>query len=68
MGGDLWQSHGDGLGPLPPPILDVPPPFGLQDTLPAAFSYRNVGEVIDKGAELSFNYRPSLAWSAATCD
>ncbi|TNF70994.1 MAG: TonB-dependent receptor [Acidobacteria bacterium] len=50
--------------PLPPPILDVPPPFGLKDTLPAAFSYRNVGEVIDKGAELSLQYRPSLAWSA----
>lgn len=50
--------------PLPPSILDVPPPFGLQDTLPAAFSYRNVGEVVDKGVELSLQYRPSLSWGA----
>jgi outer membrane receptor protein involved in Fe transport len=35
----------------------------LAGLLPAAFSYRNIGELIDQGAELSLQGRPSPEWS-----
>lgn len=46
--------------PLPPIVLDVPP---LRNALPSSFSYRNVGEIINKGFEFAINARPSTAWS-----
>ncbi len=49
--------------PLPPFILDVPPPLGLEGLLPAAFSYRNTGEITNKGVEFSWNYNPRSVWS-----
>jgi outer membrane receptor protein involved in Fe transport len=42
----------------------VPPPQGLGGLLPAAFSYRNIGELTDTGVELSLDYRPSAEWRA----
>lgn len=45
--------------PLPPIFLNFPP---LAGALPAAFTYRNVGEKINKGAEFSLDYRPNLTW------
>jgi iron complex outermembrane receptor protein len=44
--------------PLPPFVLDVPPPQGLAGLLPAAFSYRNAGEITNSGVELSWSYDP----------
>ena len=49
--------------PLPPFVLDIPPPLGLQGLLPAAFSYRNAGEIINKGVEFSWGYNPRGIWS-----
>lgn len=49
--------------PLPAFVLDIPPPLGLAGLLPAAFSYRNIGEIVDQGAELSLQGRPSPEWS-----
>jgi len=46
--------------PLPPSILDLPP---LRNALPSSFSYRNVGEIINKGLEIGLNARPSTRWS-----
>lgn len=55
----------------PPPGWPLPPflptPFGLiptvpPNTLPALFTYRNVGEVINEGIELSLEVRPSQNW------
>ena len=48
--------------PLPPILLDIPPPNGFGGLLPAAFSYRNIGELIDKGVEIGFTYRPTPGW------
>ncbi|MCG8454922.1 MAG: TonB-dependent receptor, partial [Holophagales bacterium] len=30
--------------------------------LPSVFSYRNIGEEVDKGVEVSLDYRPNLQW------
>ena len=49
--------------PLPPFLLDVPPPQGLAGLLPATFNYRNVGKVTDRGVEFSYRYNPRTAWS-----
>jgi iron complex outermembrane receptor protein len=49
--------------PLPPFVLDIPPPIGLQGLLPALFSYRNIGKVTDRGVEFSWNYNPRNAWA-----
>jgi len=49
--------------PLPPFLLDVPPPFGLAGVFPSSFSYRNVGEQTNRGVEFSLNGNPSLTWS-----
>ncbi len=51
--------------PLPP---FIPTPFGLlptvpADTLPELFSYRNIGETVNEGIELSLSVRPSQNWS-----
>jgi iron complex outermembrane receptor protein len=46
--------------PLPVQFLDAPP---LRNSLPAAFSYRNVGEVVNKGVELAANTRAMAGWS-----
>jgi len=48
--------------PLPPIFLCIPPPNGLAGLLPAVFSYRNIGEVIDKGVEFGLQWRPSPTW------
>ncbi len=50
--------------PLPP---FIPTPFGLlptvpENTFPSAFTYRNIGEQINEGFELSFDYRPNTEW------
>jgi outer membrane receptor protein involved in Fe transport len=49
--------------PLPAFVLSVPPPLGLAGVFPSAFSYRNVGEQINRGVEFSLNGDPSNAWS-----
>ena len=49
--------------PLPPIVLDIPPPFGLAGLLPAVFSYRNIGKTVDSGVELGFNSNPRDQWS-----
>ena len=48
------------LGELP---LDgkVEPVNGV---LPAGFSYRNIGEIVDEGVEVSFNARPTASFSS----
>lgn len=50
--------------PLPPIVLCIPPPAGLAGLLPAIFSYRNIGEIIDTGVELGLQWRPSPTWMA----
>ncbi|MEM9597497.1 MAG: TonB-dependent receptor, partial [Acidobacteriota bacterium] len=53
----------------PPFPLDVllPPEvaFGVLGPLdlPSLFTYRNIGEKLDRGLEFSVDHRPSLAWS-----
>ena len=50
--------------PLPTFLLDVPPELGgLAGLFPSLFSYRNIGETIDKGVEMSLEVNPSTAWS-----
>ncbi len=46
--------------PLPPQFLDAPP---LRNAFPAAYTYRNVGEIVDHGLELAINVRPVGQWS-----
>lgn len=46
--------------PLPVQFLDAP---GLRNALPSSFSYRNVGEMVDKGIEIGLNGRPFPQWS-----
>lgn len=46
--------------PLPPIFLDFPP---LAGALPSLFTYRNVGEIVNEGLEVSINARPSTRWS-----
>ena len=48
--------------PLPAFLLDIPPPLGLAGLLPAAFSYRNVGEITNTGVEFSWAYDPLGQW------
>ncbi|MCP4248942.1 MAG: TonB-dependent receptor, partial [bacterium] len=50
--------------PLPPfiptpagPIPTVPP-----NAFPAVFTYRNIGEIVNEGIELSLQIRPSRSW------
>lgn len=45
--------------PLPPIFLNFPP---LAGALPAMFTYRNIGEKINKGVELSLDVRPNRTW------
>jgi len=45
--------------PLPAIFLAFPP---LLNALPAEFTYRNVGEKINKGVEVSIDYRPNTTW------
>lgn len=49
--------------PLPRFVLAVPPPQGLAGVLPSLFSYRNIGETIDEGAELAVQWRAASPWS-----
>ncbi len=59
-----YTSANPPLGfPLPPFLLDVPPPFGLGGLLTSSFSYRNIGEILDQGVEVTLGFRPSPAWS-----
>jgi outer membrane receptor protein involved in Fe transport len=46
--------------PLPPQFLDAPP---LRNAFPSSYSYRNIGQIVDKGLELAMNARPSGQWS-----
>lgn len=45
--------------PLPPIFLNFPP---LAGALPAMFTYRNIGEKINKGVEVSLDVRPNRTW------
>lgn len=45
--------------PLPPIFLNFPP---LAGALPAMFTYRNIGEKINKGVEVSLDVRPTTSW------
>jgi len=49
--------------PIPDPILNFLLATALKDAFPSVFSYRNIGETVDKGLELSYNARPSDKWS-----
>ncbi len=49
--------------PLPPALLDVPPPFGVAGLFPASFSFRNIGKIVDEGFEASLRVRPTPACS-----
>lgn len=46
--------------PLPVAFLDAPP---LRNALPSSYSYRNVGEIVDKGIEIALNKRSTGGWS-----
>ena len=47
--------------PFPPGFIIVP--TVPEDTLPAGFTYRNIGEVSNSGIEFSVDVRPSAEWS-----
>lgn len=47
----------------PPPGWPLPPAFVPPNQFPESFSYRNQGEVIDKGVEVGLQYFPHYAWS-----
>jgi outer membrane receptor protein involved in Fe transport len=49
--------------PFPAFLLAVPPPNGFAGLFPSAFSYRNVGQVVDRGVEVSLDRRPGGPWS-----
>ncbi len=49
--------------PIPGPVLDFLLATALRDAFPALFSYRNIGETVDRGLELSFNANPNNNWS-----
>ncbi len=49
--------------PLPPFVLDVPPPLGLAGQLPCCFSYRNIGNVTDRGLEFSYDVNRGNGWT-----
>lgn len=49
--------------PLPPIVLNIPPPRGLAGVLPDGFSYRNIGKQTDQGVEFSVNLRPTREWT-----
>jgi outer membrane receptor protein involved in Fe transport len=49
--------------PIPVPPFVVLVPTVPEDTLPAQSSYRNIGEVSDRGLEFSVDVRPSAEWS-----
>jgi outer membrane receptor protein involved in Fe transport len=52
--------------PLPPFVLNIPPPQGLAGVLPSHFTYRNIGEVINRGLEVGLSGRPGVwRWSAS---
>ena len=60
----------DSFNPPPgwplPPFIPVAPgvflPTVPTNTFPSVFSYRNIGEIINQGAEFSFDYRPNRDW------
>ncbi|MFN7964701.1 MAG: TonB-dependent receptor [Acidobacteriota bacterium] len=52
--------------PLPAFVLDVPRELGgLKDTLPATFSYRNLGKTTQDGLEFGIDWRIAEGWSTA---
>lgn len=52
--------------PLPAFVLDVPRELGgLKDTLPATFSYRNLGKTTQDGLEFGIDWRLAKGWSTA---
>lgn len=56
----------DGSNPVPGwpfPAFLLDPPFPFAGVFPSAFSYRNIGEIIDEGVELSLDLRPADNWS-----
>lgn len=55
--------------PLPPFIPVAPGVFLAtvpENTFPSVFSYRNIGEIINEGIEVSLELRPSRAWRIST--
>jgi outer membrane receptor protein involved in Fe transport len=56
-----WPPPGIVPPGVPPQFVPCPPQ--LCNALPAVFTYRNAGEITDRGVELSLNLRPSAEWS-----
>jgi iron complex outermembrane receptor protein len=48
--------------PLPPAVLDVPPPNGFAGLLPSTLQNRNIGEIENQGVEVSAEVRPARGW------
>lgn len=48
---------------LPPPLAPATLYDLTRSSLPAAFSYRNIGEIVDQGVELSLHLRPAEHWT-----
>lgn len=48
--------------PLPPIVLDFPPPLGLAGVVPASFTFVNVGEIVNQGVEAALDLRPAPGW------
>lgn len=70
-GTDFFESQFySSLNPPPgwplPPFIPVAPgvfiPTVPANTFPSVFSYRNIGESINQGVEVSADYRPTRAW------
>jgi len=53
-----WPPPGVVPPGVPPQFIPVPP-----NTFPSAFSYRNIGEIVDQGVEFSINQHPTVEWS-----
>lgn len=53
-----WPPPGIVPPGVPPQLIPVPP-----GTFPAAFSYRNVGEIVNQGVEVGVSSRPTRSWS-----
>ena len=53
-----WPPPGVVPPGVPPQFIPVPP-----GTFPSAFSYRNIGEIVNQGLELGINGNPTSKWS-----
>ncbi len=59
---DFFTRDNFGAFNLPPAwpvfLLGTPLPVIVEDTFPAVQSYRNIGEIVDRGVEIGFSKRP----------